>query len=59
MQKSPITEKRTIKTSPEIEFLQVSQSMNKKVYEMILPFLVPGVSEEEIALKIQILQLEL
>lgn len=59
MKKSPITQKRIIKTSHEVELLQESQKLNKKVYEMILPFLIPGVTEEAIARKIQILQLEL
>lgn len=58
-EKSPITQKRLIKTPKEIEILRKAQSMNKQVYEDILPFLVIGVSEEEIARKIQILQLEL
>jgi len=59
MQKSPITEKRTIKTPAEIQLLRESQAMNKRVYELIIPFLVPGVSEETIARQIQIFQLEL
>lgn len=41
MQKSPITEKRIIKTPEEIQKLRTSQEMNKKVYEQILPFLIP------------------
>jgi Xaa-Pro aminopeptidase len=57
--KSAITRKRVIKTQTEIELLQTSQKLNKSVYERILPFLIPGVAEEEIARKIQILQLEL
>ncbi|MBP7773678.1 M24 family metallopeptidase [Candidatus Gracilibacteria bacterium] len=57
--KSPITRKRVIKTQTEIELLQTSQKLNKNVYERILPFLIPGVTENEIARKIQILQLEL
>lgn len=57
--KSAITRKRVIKTQTEIELLQTSQKLNKSVYERILPFLIPGVTEEEIARKIQILQLEL
>lgn len=40
MQKSPITEKRIIKTPEEIQKLRMSQEMNKKVYEQILPFLI-------------------
>jgi Xaa-Pro aminopeptidase len=59
MQKSPITEKRMIKTKDEIKKLKKTQTLNKKVYEMILPFLIVGISEEAIARKIQILQLEL
>lgn len=59
MKKSPIVQKRIIKSDHEIELLRESQSLNKKVYEMILPFLIPGVAEDEIARKIQILQLEL
>lgn len=59
MKKSPISQKRIIKTSHEIELLRESQKLNKKVYEMILPFLTPGVTEEYIARKIQIFQLEL
>jgi len=41
MQKSPITEKRIIKSPEEIQKLRTSQEMNKKVYEQILPLLVP------------------
>lgn len=59
MQKSPITEQRIVKTPEEIQKLRTSQEMNKRVYEQILPFLVPRVTEEEIARRIQILQLEL
>ncbi len=59
MKKSPIIEKRLIKTSWEIELLRTSQTLNKRVYDMILPFLVPWVTEEAIARRIQILQLEL
>lgn len=33
--------------------------MNKRVYELIVPFLVPGVTEEGIARQIQIFQLQL
>lgn len=57
--KSPFAQKRIIKTGEEIEILQTSQTLNKEVYEKIIPFLIPGVAEEEIARKIQILQLEL
>jgi Xaa-Pro aminopeptidase len=59
MKKSPITERRIIKTPQEIEKLRTAQQMNKTVYEKILPYLVPCVTEAEIARKIQILQLEL
>lgn len=59
MQKSPITQSRIIKTPEEIQKLRTSQEMNKKVYEQILPFLIPWVTEGEIARKIQIMQLEL
>lgn len=41
MQKSPIVEKRIIKTPEEIQKLRTSQEMNKKIYEQILQFLVP------------------
>lgn len=58
MQKSPITEQRIVKTPEEIQKLRTSQGMNKRVYEQILPFLVPGVTEEAIARRIQMLQLE-
>lgn len=58
MAPSPITEQRIIKTPEEIEKLRESQRRNKLVYESILSFLIPGVSEREIARKIQILQLE-
>ena len=57
--KSPITTKRLIKTPAEMELIKISQKLNKNVYERILPFLIPGVTESEIARKIQILQLEL
>lgn len=59
MKKSPITESRILKTSAERELLQISQKMNRQVYDMIVPFLIPWVTEESIARKIQILQLEL
>ena len=59
MEKSPITKERILKKPHEIDILRTSQAMNKKVCDMILPFLIPGVTEESIARKIQILQLEL
>lgn len=59
MKKSPIIEKRLIKTPWEIELLRTSQTLNKRVYDLIVPFLVPWVTEEAIARRIQILQLEL
>lgn len=59
MKKSPVTEERIVKKSHEIEILRTSQAMNKRVFDMILPFLTPGVTEDEIARKIQMLQLEL
>ncbi len=58
LQRSPIAQQRMIKTPEEIEKLRLSQSKNKSVYEHILPFLVCGVSEKEIARKILILELE-
>jgi Xaa-Pro aminopeptidase len=59
MAPSPIAEKRIIKTPEEIEKLTKSQSINKAVYVAIQPFLIPGVTERDIARRIQILQLEL
>ncbi len=59
MKKSILAQKRAVKTLQERELLSISQTLNKRVYEMILPFLIPGVSEEALARKIQILQLEL
>jgi len=59
MKKSPITEQRIIKSPQEIEKLRTAQKLNKAVYKKILPYLVPWVTEAEIARKIQILQLEL
>ncbi len=59
MQESLIVQKRKIKTETEIDMLRQSQMLNKKVYDTILPFLIPGVTESSIARKIQILQLEL
>jgi Xaa-Pro aminopeptidase len=56
---SPIAKRRIIKTSEELELLRKSQSINKQVYDKILPFLLPGVTEREIARRILILQLEL
>jgi Xaa-Pro aminopeptidase len=41
MKKSPVTEQRIVKTPEEIQKLRTSQEMNKKVYEQILPFLIP------------------
>ncbi len=38
---SPVTKQRSIKTSQELEALQKSQSINKQVYQKILPFLLP------------------
>jgi Xaa-Pro aminopeptidase len=59
LKKSSIVSKRLLKTPGEIEILGVSQALNRQVYEKILPFLISGVTEEAIARKIQILQLEL
>lgn len=59
MEKSPIGRIRIVKSPEEIQLLKISQSLNKKVYEKILPYLIVGVTEEEIARKIQIFQLEL
>jgi len=59
LKKSPIISERLIKTPIEIDILRTSQALNRQVYEKILPFLIPGVTEEGIAQKIQILQLEL
>ena len=59
LKKSPVAASRLIKKPHEIQFLSESMQMNKKVHEMILPFLTPGVTEEYIARKIQIFQLEL
>ncbi len=58
MQPSPITEQRMIKTPEEIEKLRESQRINKAVFDAIQPFLQIGVTEEAIARRIQILQLE-
>lgn len=41
IQKSPIIEQRIVKTPEEIQKLRTGQGMNKRVYEQILPFLVP------------------
>lgn len=59
MNKSPIIEQRTIKNPEEISKIRVSQRLNKEVYKKIVPYLQEGVTEEEIARRIQILQLEL
>jgi Xaa-Pro aminopeptidase len=59
MQPSPIAQMRMIKTPEEIEKLRESQRINRTVYEAIQPFLQIGVTEEAIARRIQILQLEL
>ena len=59
MSKSPITEQRVIKNAHEIELLRTSQQMNLEVFEKIVPLIVPGMTEEQVARKIQILQLEL
>lgn len=39
--------------------LRESQKLNRIVYEKVLPLMTPGVTEQEIARKIQIFQLEL
>lgn len=59
MQKSPIIQQRLLKNEQEIGLLRESQKLNKKVYDMIVPYLVPGVTEEGIARQIQIFQLQL
>jgi len=59
MRKSPITALRMIKTPEEIAKLRESQRINRAVYEAIQAFLQVGVTEQEVARKIQILQLEL
>jgi len=59
MKKSPIKILRMIKTPEEIEKLRKSQKINRAVYEAIQPFLKVGATEEAIARRIQILQLEL
>ncbi len=59
LEKSPVVQQRLIKNSHEIALLNESVRLNKKVYEMILPFLISGVTEEYIARKIQMFQLEL
>lgn len=59
MKKSPVTEQRIVKKTHEIEILRTSQAMNKRVCDMVIPLLILGVTEEAIARKIQILQLEL
>ncbi len=59
MQPSPIAQMRMIKTPAEIDKLWKSQEINRAVYVAIQPFLLIGVTEEAIARRIQILQLEL
>lgn len=59
MSPSPITQKRMIKTPEEIEKLRASQAINRAVFDAIQPYLHVGVTEETIARRIQILQLEL
>ena len=59
MQASPITEQRIIKTPEEIKKLRASQDINRAVFEAIQPYLQVGVTEEAVARRIQILQLEL
>jgi Xaa-Pro aminopeptidase len=59
MAPSPITEQRMIKTPEEIKKLRESQKINRAVYEAIQSYLQIGVTEEETARRIQILQLEL
>ncbi len=58
MKASPITKKRIIKTPEEIQKLRISQQKNKNVYQSLLPSLQVGVTEREVARKIQIIQLE-
>ncbi len=48
-----------IKKSEEIEKLRASQKINRAVFDAIQPYFQMGVSEREIARRIQILQLEL
>ncbi len=59
MAPSPVAKQRMIKTPEEIEKLRESQKINKAVFEAIHPYLQIGVTEEAIARRIQILQLEL
>lgn len=59
MKSSPVAKQRIIKTPEEIEKLRESQRINRAVYEAIQPFLRIGVTEEEVARRIQILQLKL
>jgi len=59
MAPSPIAQQRMIKTPAEIDKLQESQRINRSVYEAIQSYLQIGVTEEAIARRIQILQLEL
>lgn len=56
---SPITAQRRIKSPEEIEKLRESQRINKAVFKAIQPYLEIGVTEEGVARRIQILQLEL
>lgn len=58
MGENPLQNLRKIKLPHEIEHLKISQLLNKKVYDMIVPYLIPWVTEEEIARKILISQLE-
>ncbi len=59
MASSPVAMQRMIKTPDERRKLQESQRLNKAVFERIQPTLKPGVTEEQIAREIQILQLTL
>ncbi len=59
MKESPIAAQRIIKNSEEIQILRESQAINKAVHVAIQPFLTVGITEEAVARKIQILQLEL
>lgn len=59
MAPSPITKQRKIKTPEEIGKLRESQKINRAVFDAIQSYLQPGVTEEDIARRIQILQLEL
>lgn len=59
MEPSPVAKQRMIKTPQEMENLRASQKINRAVFDAIQSFLQIGVTEEEIARRIQILQLEL